>query len=175
MTKDNCLRFKQVGIVVLLGVSAANSSRALCYSTPRRAVDALVERSSISAEVRNGGYQVTRIKSDPVLGQKWAMVSRCDHPDWPAFAVPANEAISFGDAPAIGDARATILVHAGEIVRLWRQESLLRFEVSGVAEESGALGKTIWVRLAHKNADDYSTPERFSGIIRGQLNVEILP
>jgi hypothetical protein len=174
MRNDHCLRLKQVGIIVLLGASAASSSRALCYGTPRSAVDALLTRSSFSAEVGNDGYQVTRIESDPVLGEKWAMVSRCGHPDWPVLAVPANKASSLTATPATEGVRTASVVHAGDIVRLWRQESIVRFEVSGVAEESGGLGSTIRVRLVHKNTDDQSPPEEFSGVIRGQSNVEIL-
>jgi hypothetical protein len=67
------------------------------------------------------------------------------------------------------------VVHAGDNVRLWKQESVLRFEVSGVAEETGGLGAIIRVRLAHKNNDGQSIPEEFSGVIRAQSDVEILP
>jgi hypothetical protein len=174
MRDDFYLWIRQVGIIALLVVSAA-SSLAVCYSTPRSAVDALVTRSAISSEVSVGGYQVTRIGSDPVLGQKWAMVSRCGHPDWPVFAVPANGAIPFTAGSAIVGVRRIPLVRAGDIVRLWRQDGILRLEVYGVAEESGGFGSAIRVRFAHENTDDQSTPKRLSGIIRGRSDVEILP
>jgi hypothetical protein len=67
------------------------------------------------------------------------------------------------------------VVRAGDIVRLWKQEDLLRIEVAGIAEESGGLGKTIRVRLLHRSADDQGNQERFSGIVRGPSDVEMQP
>ena len=67
------------------------------------------------------------------------------------------------------------MVRAGDIVRLWRQESLLRIEVSGVAEESGGLGSSIRVRLATGDTNEQSVQERFLGVIRGPWSVEIQP
>ena len=67
------------------------------------------------------------------------------------------------------------VVRAGDIVRLWRQESFLRIEVAGMSEESGGLGKTIRVRLLRRNTDDQSIPEQFSGVIRGPSDVEMQP
>jgi hypothetical protein len=175
MRNDLCLLFRRVVIIVLISVSTASSSRAVCYTTPRAAVDALATTSSFSVGMKNNGYQVARIVPDPVLHQKWAMIIRCGHPDLPAFAVPANEARSFAATPAAVGVSTALMVRAGEMVRLWGQESLLRFETSGVAEESGELGSTIRVRLAHHDADDQSTPKWFSGIIRGNSDVEIQP
>jgi hypothetical protein len=175
MRNGHCLRLRQVGIIVLLGVSAASSSRAVCYSTPRRAADASITTSSFSQRVKNDGYQVKRIESDPVLSQKWAMVIRCGHPDWPVLAVPANGASSIAATSATEGVRTAPMVRAGDIVRLWRQESLLRIEVSGVAEESGGLGSSIRVRLATGDTNEQSVQERFLGVIRGPWSVEIQP
>jgi hypothetical protein len=66
-------------------------------------------------------------------------------------------------------------VHAGDLVQLWRQENFLRIEIPGVSEETGDLGKTIRVRLLHRNTDDQSAPEHFSGVVRGPFSVEIQP
>jgi hypothetical protein len=171
MRIDHCLRLRQVGIIVLLGGAAASSSRAVCYSTPRSAADASITTSHI----KNDGYQVKRVESDPVFRQKWAMVIRCGHPDWPMLAIPANGASSFAVTSGTRGVRTPPMVRAGDIVRLWRQESLLRFEVSGVAEESGGLGSTIRVRLATSDTYEQSVQERFSGVIRGPWSVEIQP
>ena len=175
MSDDLCSRLRRVSITVLLSVSTTSSSGADCYTTPRAAVDALATISSFSVGMKNDGYQVARIVPDPVLHQKWAMIIRCGHPDLPAFAVPANGARSFGATPTAAGVTTGFIVHAGEMVRLWGQESLLRFEASGVAEESGGLGSTIRVRLAQNIVDDQSTPTWFSGIIRGNSDVEIQP
>jgi hypothetical protein len=67
------------------------------------------------------------------------------------------------------------VVHAGDVVRLWRREDLLRIEVTGVAEESGGVGKKIRVRLLRRNTDGPSKEEQFTGIIRGPSDVEMLP
>jgi hypothetical protein len=171
--RNDCLRLRQVGIIALLGVSAASSSGAVCYSTPRSSADASITTSLFSQRIKNYGYQVKWIESDLVLRQKWAMVIRCGHPDWPAFAVPVNGASSFAATSATESVRTPPMVRAGDIVRLWRQESLLRFEVSGVAEESGGLGSTIRVRLATRDTYEQSVQERFSGVIRGPWSVEI--
>jgi hypothetical protein len=108
------------------------------------------------------------------------MIVSCGHPEWPAIALPANGAtlittLQERDPSLTESVKTAPVVHAGDIVRLWRQESLLRMEVAGVSEESGDLGSTIRVRLLRGNTDDQSTSEQFSGVIRGPLNVEILP
>ncbi len=169
-----------ISLFALQGAYMASSALAVCYSTPRLAVDAIVISPSAPLASKNAGYRVTRIESDPVLGQIWAMIASCGHPEWPAFGLATNGAVS-STAPqqaerSFAEAVRTVpVVHAGEIVRLWRQEKLLRIEVSGVSEESGGLGKTIRVRLLHRNTDDQSIPEQFSGIIRGPSDVEMQP
>lgn len=183
MRDVRCSWLRCVGIASLFtlqGMSMARSSRAACYNTPRTAIDALVANSSFSPALKNDGYRVTRIESDQVLGRRWAMIARCGHPEWPVFALPANGASSLAshqqtERSVTDGVRTAPVVRAGDVVRLWRQESLLRIEVAGVSEESGGLGKTIRVRLLHRNTDDQSIPEQFSGVIRGPSNVEMQP
>jgi hypothetical protein len=119
-----------------------------------------------------------RFDFDKVLARGWAMIARCDHPEWPAIAFPANGLKSLASPEAtqrsLADSlRTAPIVRAGDVVRLWRHESSLRIELAGVSEESGGLGKTIRVRLLHKNTDEQSIPEQFSGIVRGPLDVEM--
>jgi hypothetical protein len=183
MKNGRCSWLRCVGVVSLTfqqGLCMASSSRAACYSTPRMALDALDANSSFSLALMNDGYRVTRIEPDPVLGQRWAMIARCGHPEWPAFALLANGARSLAspreaERSVTEGLRTVPIVRAGDVVRLWRQESFLRIEVAGVSEESGGLGKTIRVRLLHSNTDDQSIPERFSGVVRGPLDVEMQP
>ena len=158
----------------------ASSSRAACYNTPRMAIDALDANSSFSPALTSDGYRVTRIEVDQVLGQRWAMIARCGHPEWPPFALPANGVSSLASSReaerSVTEGLRTVpIVRAGDVVRLWRQESFLRIEVAGVSEESGGLGKTIRVRLLHRNTDDQSIPERFFGVVRGPFDVEMQP
>jgi hypothetical protein len=165
-------------LFTLQGICMTGSSRAACYSTPRTAIDALVANSSFSPVSVNDGYRVTRIELDQVLGQRWAMIARCDHPEWPVFALPANGPSSLSlpqeaMRPVTETLNAVPVVRAGDFVRLWRQEGLLRIEVAGVSEESGGLGKTIRVRLLHRSTDDQSIPKRLTGVIRGSSDVEM--
>jgi hypothetical protein len=183
MRNVRCSQPGCVGIIALFtlqGISMTVSSRAACYSTPRNAIDALVANSSYSPALKDEGYRVTRIESDQVLGLRWAMIARCGHPEWPLVALPANGASSLAlpqeTERSVTDGLSTApVVRAGDIVRLWRRESSLRIEVAGVSEGSGGLGKTIRVRLLHRNTDDQFIPEQFLGVIRGPLDVEMQP
>jgi flagella basal body P-ring formation protein FlgA len=107
------------------------------------------------------------------------MIASCNHPEWPLFALPVSTAspTSIADVGrSLTEGVGTpLVVRAGEIVRLWRQESLLRIEVAGISEESGGMGKTIRVRLLNASSDGRATPEKFSGIVRGPSDVEMQP
>ena len=174
-------RFVYGGLVSLLTLCrtlTTLSAQAACYKTPRSAIDSLEMNSRVSDASESNGYRVTGIQSDPVLRQRWVMISSCSHPEWPAVALPATGTTSLkvpfmGKNPLIEGVRQTPVIHAGDIVRLWRQEDLLRIEVAGVSEESAGLGQTVRVRLLRGNNDDQSIPEQFSGIVRGPSNVEI--
>jgi hypothetical protein len=178
--RDNPFSLRRcVGRVFLITLEAMSIvSRAACYSTPQTAIDAFVANPSLASASENNGYRVARIELDKVLARGWALIARCDHPEWPAIAFPANgvdwlalpQARERSLAASVGTAP---IVRAGDVVRLWRQESFLRIEIAGVSEESGGLGKTIRVRLLHRNTDEQSIPEQFSGIIRGPLDVEM--
>jgi hypothetical protein len=173
MSHGRCFR-REYGVcwIVILsacGISSTCSGQGACYSTPRAAVDS-----------SRGGYRVTSIQSDVVLGQRWALIASCDHPEWPALALqmygsnPLPSTLQIKQRPRDGIS-ATAMVHAGDPVRLWKQEDLLRIEIAGISEESGILGNRIRVRLLHRNTDDQAMQEQFSGIIRGPSDVEMQP
>jgi len=168
-----------IGLLFTLdAMFAASPSRAACYSTPRAAIDAFTASSASSSVTENGGYQVTRVELDKVLRHRWAMVAPCNHPEWPITAFPAD-GVGWPSSPRVGQGsmavgpETTPIIRAGDVVRLWKQESSLRIELAGVSQESGGLGKTIHVRLLHRNADDQSISQQFSGVIRGPLDVEM--
>ena len=161
----------------LYGICLANTALAACYRTPLMAVtpDSLTSPSPIS---RIGGYRVERIQSDPVLRQTWAMVIRCDHPEWPAVALPLRYSILqslLREQEGGKYIPTSVVIRAGEIVRLWSQEISSRIEVTGISEGNGRLGDLIKVRLLRRNTDDQSIEEQFSGIVRGPSDVEIKP
>jgi hypothetical protein len=167
-----------ISVLSLSGVAASGSTRAACYRTPSAAVDSFNAGSSLSP-VLQGGYRVTGIQSDPVLGRRWAMVANCDHAEWPVLAIQISGSDSVAPSPTdqmrVASVSSIPVVHVGDIVRLWKQEDLLRIEVAGVSEENGGLGKTIRVRLLRQNAGDQMNQERFSGIVRGPSDVEMQP
>jgi hypothetical protein len=169
-----------ISLLTLGGIFAALSAQAACYKTPSNAIDSLQANSLASAASEDSGYRVTGIQSDPVLGQRWVMISNCSHPEWPSVALQATGTTSLkmpleGKHLLIESVRQTSVIRAGDIVRLWRQEKLVRIEVAGVSEESASLGQKVRVRLLRGNTDDQSIPEQFSGVVRGPSNVEILP
>lgn len=174
-------QYVKTGVVCLLSFQlmlATGSAQSICYSTPHLAVDAVAKGSQSSAAPQDSGYRVTKIQSDPVLGQRWAMIASCEHPDWPAFALPVSgpellrvpQKVERTSTPYV---RTVPVVRAGETILLWKQEDLLRIEAAGVAEENGDVGETIRVRLVHRGTDDQAIPQELAGIVRGPSNVEI--
>lgn len=121
--------------------------------------------------------QMLRIQADPILGKRWAMMVDTDHPEWPAFALPLQGC----DTPARpqqispSNIQASPMVHAGQIVRLWRQESFLHIEVAAISEENGRLGQRIRVRLSQMDPQSSASPEQITGLVRGPANVELQP
>jgi hypothetical protein len=168
-------------LLSILSMGSLISARATCYNTPTVAVSSMKPGSSLSPTTDGGGYRVTSIESDPISGQRWAMITSCDHPERPAFSLLADGSDSAGHPllrqpqAVTSKAQVTPVVHAGDTVRLWRQEDVLRIELAAVAEENGSLGKLIRVRLLRRNTDDQSTQTEFAGIVRGRLDVEMQP
>jgi hypothetical protein len=162
---------------LLHGICFTSTAFAVCYKTPADAMAANLKTSAYSMS-EDGGYRVTKIQSDPVLNQSWVMIIPCDHPGWPAVALPLRNSILPAQLRAqegATKALAPAVVRAGDIVRLWRQESSLRIEVAGTSEGNGGLGDLVKVRLLRRNTDDQSIMERFSGIVRGPFDVEMKP
>jgi hypothetical protein len=168
-----------IAMLNMHSASVIGSAQTACYSTPSAAIESLKASLSPSPALYSSGYRVIGVQSDPVLGQRWAMVASCEHAEWPVLAVQTGAS----DAAALSQKNQVLtvnsssipMVHAGEIVRLWKQEDLLRIEVAGVSEESGSLGKTIQVHLLPQSTDGQGVPKRFSGIVRGPLDVEMQP
>jgi hypothetical protein len=122
------------------------------------------------------GYRVASVRWDPVMQQSWATIVSCEHPEWPGVSLRTSEPshASTGLSTQAREERVP-LVRAGDIVELWRQEDLLRIEVSGVAEQGGSMGETIRVRLLRRTGSNQSAEEQFSGIVRGRAEVEMQP
>jgi hypothetical protein len=67
------------------------------------------------------------------------------------------------------------LVRAGDPVKLWLQDAIVRIEMSGIAEESGRDGDHVTVRITRQTEAYGMTVERFAGIVRGAGDVEMEP
>jgi Chaperone for flagella basal body P-ring formation len=164
----------------ILSMAGLVSAQAVCYNTPIAAAGSMKPGASLPS-LTEGGYRVTSIQLDPILGKRWAMIASCDHPERPAFSLlteesDSSEHILLRDSQTVPDnAQVIPVVHAGDTVRLWRQEAFLRIELAGVAEENGTLGKLIKVRLLRRNTDDQSTRAEFAGVVRGKSDVEMQP
>jgi hypothetical protein len=73
------------------------------------------------------------------------------------------------------------VIHAGDVVRIRRQDAMLHINLTGIAEENGAIGKPIRVHLLHQLTNGFNgAPTGFSGnsrplmaVIRGPHEVEI--
>lgn len=139
-----------------------------CVSLAEIAAGSLSSSDLSSLVAKGGSYRVSEIRWDSVLGQRWAIVASCEHPEQPVFGVLTRAAIAEKPLSRGKDDSAPV-VHAGEIVRLWRQEDNLRIEVTAMSEENGGLGKAIRVRLI--GAD--SAERQFIGIVRGVADVEM--
>jgi hypothetical protein len=126
------------------------------------------------------GYRVVARWWDVVLGRDWELRQACAHPEWPARLVAGssvgaeltarNGVIRTKEA---GQTVQPLLVHAGDRVRLWSQDEMVRIEMSGVVEQSAHGGDRVIVQIARQNEDAGMTVERFTGVVRGAGDVEM--
>ncbi len=184
MKSEFCLCKKIfLGWIALLGLlGLASVARAAdCAATPAAAAKSAAAISSLplplpSPQSESQGYRVASVRWDPVLRQNWATIVSCGHPEWPGISLRTGKADHTAHVVSaqIREERSPV-VRAGDIVTLWRQEEMLRIEVTGVAEQSGSVGETIRVRLLRRPGSNQSVEEEFSGIVRGRADVEMQP
>lgn len=166
-----------IAVVGLQGVAPAAFAGRVCAGT---LIAAIKSDGANPLPISEGeGYRVTSVRWDPILRQSWAIIARCDHPEWPKFSLRVGESDAASPRQVVAQGReehlpTVLVVRAGDVVRLWRQDDLLRIELTGVAEESGSLGKMIRVRLLRRNTDEPLAEKQFTGIVRGPSNVEML-
>jgi hypothetical protein len=148
---------------------------AACYRTPQAALDAAFT-NHIPSNTNGIGYKVLRIDRDLLLRGRWAVITRCDHPEWSAQALPIVSS-NFPDLPEAYTSivPSVIVMHAGDRIHLWRREALLQIEISAVAEENGSLGKPVRVRFSGGSQNDPTMREECSGVVRSPSDVEMEP
>lgn len=121
---------------------------------------------------------VVAVQKDVVLGSRWGVTVRCDHPEWPArmTVVPAGSSgvteVLMRVAPASPE--LVVRVRVGESVRLWREDAMARIETFGTAEESGAEGARVRVRFVRKASDGGDAKGTVVGVVRGVGRVEMV-
>lgn len=172
---DLRMKYLFLGVAV---ITVAGSAKAACYGTVDEAIEARRSGSLIASVSEAGGYQVTGLRSDPVLGGQWVTIASCEHPEWPPFSrlISRSNFVSAPRGPEVAHLKhAAPVVRAGEVIRLWKQENLLRIETAGVSEENGGLGETIRVRLLHRDAESAAGQEDLYGVVRGPSDVEMQP
>jgi flagella basal body P-ring formation protein FlgA len=67
------------------------------------------------------------------------------------------------------------LVHAGENVRVLRQEDTLLIEIRGVAEQNAGLGQSVRVRLSKVGIDVEQAQKEIVAVVSGPAAVEMQP
>lgn len=174
-------RFTWLWLAVLALQAAALTAFAatVCAKTSAAAIKSVGTKFMLSPVPGNQGYRVAGVRWDPVMRQSWASIASCAHPEWPEFSLrmdEVKEALHESVSPVpLEPAVAVPIVHAGDVVQLWWQESLLRVEVAGIAEESGGLGETIRVRLLRRSTEGQFHEEELTGVVRGRADVEMQP
>ena len=160
-----------------LGVVGSSAAQAACPSTPAAAVGLIGNRVENSVAGDGGGFRVTSMRWDPLLRRRWALVVSCEHPEWPAVELPVPALESAARDGERDQAKYFLprlpVVRAGELVHLWSQEDNLRIDIGAVAEQNGAVGERVRVRLTQRNGLGNQIEEQFLGVVRGPRDVEI--
>jgi hypothetical protein len=140
----------------------------------------LAPLSSIIARAQLRGMRLREIRWDAVLHQSWAVLEDVDHPERPLWAELADlagsepvAASSFaGRSPESVPKPSVAVIHYGDRVRLWRNESSVRIEMSAIAEGSAAVGDEVTLRLPGSGISG-DTGWRVTGVVRGPGDVEM--
>ncbi len=170
------------------GLRAAELEPGGCASTPAAALVAARKGfgAGASAAGETHGYRVDTVRWDPLLRQSWAVIRSCDHLAWPSFtmladlpgphaAASAMAAGTMAGTPADRSSAMVLIVHVGDLVRLWKSDRYARIEMTGTSEENGAVGARVRVRLVAAQAiDGRVSPTQFlAGVVRGPNDVEM--
>jgi hypothetical protein len=135
------------------------------------------ERESLSAQ----GWVLREVHWDPILRHAWEVFTDPAHPERPTVAVLASGArqeLARGAAEERSRAAAAAVpvVRVGDRVVLWSAEKNLRLQLAAVAEENGAIGDHIRLRIpgaVWDNGPNSQQPVR--GVVRSATDVEMEP
>ena len=123
---------------------------------------------------------IVAVKHDAVRDLRWALVVDCDHSQRPARWVPAGRdvaemrTVAVVSAPAVAvQGTAPLVVKAGETVRVSNNGDVVRMQTTGVAQESGTVGKRIRVRLLRQGMESAAEERFVTGVVIGPGSVEM--
>lgn len=157
------LRWIVAMLLLAPGVWASASVQRGCAPTVQAAVDGLL--ANARSEGRNG-FRVEDVRVDRVRGRAWAIVADCGDASRPHTAVvlPRVDA-KWLDQPAA--------VHAGDHVTVVAGGES-RMELTGITEESAAVGGEVRVRLDRGILGDAEDVARLRARVVKQGVVEIV-
>ncbi len=140
---------------------------------------ALMDYPQSAAQVDAGcepdGYRVIARRWDVVLKTGWELRQDCGHPEWPTHSVPVamlaqSDIVRSSESVPL---MRPLMIHAGDRVRLWMQDTRVRIEMSGVAAQSARVGERIMIQVARPLDGGGSTVESIPGLVRGTGDVEM--
>ena len=156
------------GMLLACGVAA--------WSRPAVAQVKVLVENGCGAE----GYRVVGRRWDALLGRRWELRQDCRHPEWPARLVAMGSVVVEPMARSVpvkmnevAQVLPRLLVHAGDRVRLWQQDEMVRIEMIGVVEQSARSGDHVVVQITRQSEDSGMTVERVTGTVRGSGDVEM--
>lgn len=139
----------------LLHATCAFSLMKGCSATPVLTIN--VARGASDVPRRSEGYRLEAVRWDPLLSQRWAIISFCGRPDLPKLMLPMQNATnSVGSAHGGRSITLFPVIHAGDMVQILSQEEFLRIELTGVAEENGVVGERVRVHLSRPAMTGFS-------------------
>jgi len=134
MGRDFSLKF--ILQALLITVAFAASSQA-AEGTDHCMTDAAKEAGGSNAQ--------SLVHWDPVLKRRWAVVEDCGLTD-------GNKKLLLLEGQAVlpnSVATPFPVVHRGDVVRITKQDAVTRMDLTGIAEESGALGGRVRVHVLY--------------------------
>jgi hypothetical protein len=167
--------FSAALLTVLLLAACASSQPAFAQAQTPIQVQTQTE-AGCGAE----GYRVVARRWDALLERNLEVRQDCAHPEWPTRLVALGSAgarpMAHGGSVRtneVAQVAAPLLVHAGDHVRLWSQDEMVRIEMSGVVEQSARSGDRVIVQIMRQSDDTGMSVERIAGTVRGAGDVEM--
>ena len=146
----------------------------LCPAAVSVANNAVASRATHVIFDQGNGYRVTGFKWDPLLHRTWATAINCVHPERPKMAILLPEPVQdISSRPLLRSERPPIaIIHAGDHVKVLDREDNLQIQVSGVAEDNGALSGKVHVRVLPIGLENDHQPQLL-GVALSSNEVEI--